>query len=69
VPRTSWKPDPTFYPSPSLASEAAPERLAYVATFWRGEGEPQPDGPVAHVDVEDVRAEAERLRAAAWALA
>ena len=23
--------------------EAAPERLAYVATFWRGEGEPQKD--------------------------
>jgi catechol 2,3-dioxygenase-like lactoylglutathione lyase family enzyme len=27
------------------------------------EGEPQPDGGVAHVDVEDVKAEAERLRA------
>jgi predicted enzyme related to lactoylglutathione lyase len=27
------------------------------------EGEPQPDGAVAHVDVEDVKAEAERLRA------
>ena len=26
------------------------------------EGEPQPDGQVASVDVEDVRAEAERLR-------
>ena len=28
------------------------------------EGEPQDDGPVAHVDVEDVKAEAERLRSA-----
>jgi catechol 2,3-dioxygenase-like lactoylglutathione lyase family enzyme len=26
------------------------------------EGEPVPDGPVAHVDVADVKAEAERLR-------
>ena len=26
------------------------------------EGEPAPDGPVAHVDVADVKAEAERLR-------
>jgi catechol 2,3-dioxygenase-like lactoylglutathione lyase family enzyme len=26
------------------------------------EGEPQPDGPVASVDVEDVKSEAERLR-------
>jgi catechol 2,3-dioxygenase-like lactoylglutathione lyase family enzyme len=26
------------------------------------EGEPQPDGPVASVDVEDIKAEAERLR-------
>ncbi len=25
------KPDPTFYPSPSLAMEAPPEQLAYVA--------------------------------------
>jgi catechol 2,3-dioxygenase-like lactoylglutathione lyase family enzyme len=28
------------------------------------EGEPQDDGAVAHVDVEDVKAEADRLRAA-----
>jgi selenium-binding protein 1 len=26
-----WKPDPTFYPSPRLASEAPEEKLAYVA--------------------------------------
>jgi catechol 2,3-dioxygenase-like lactoylglutathione lyase family enzyme len=28
------------------------------------EGEPQENGPVAHVDVDDVKAEAERLRGA-----
>jgi len=28
------------------------------------EGEPDPDGPVAHVDVADAKAEAERLRVA-----
>ena len=28
------------------------------------EGEPDEEGPVAHVDVADVKAEAERLRAA-----
>jgi len=28
------------------------------------EGEPQEDGPVAHVDVNDLKAEADRLRAA-----
>jgi methanethiol oxidase len=26
-----WRPDPTFYPSPKLAAEAPPEKLAYVA--------------------------------------
>jgi catechol 2,3-dioxygenase-like lactoylglutathione lyase family enzyme len=31
-------------------------------TIALAEGEPQPDGPVASVDVEDVKAEAERLR-------
>jgi selenium-binding protein 1 len=29
----SWRPDPTFYPSPRLASQAPPETLAYVATI------------------------------------
>ena len=27
----SWRPDPTFYPSPTLAMQAPPETLAYVA--------------------------------------
>jgi methanethiol oxidase len=26
-----WRPDPTFYPSPKLAMEAPPEKLAFVA--------------------------------------
>ena len=26
-----WRPDPTFYPSPKLAMQAPPEKLAYVA--------------------------------------
>jgi selenium-binding protein 1 len=28
-----WTPDPTFYPSPRLASQAPPEKLAYVASL------------------------------------
>lgn len=35
---TTFRPDPTFYPSPSMAMEAPPERYGYVATFWRDEG-------------------------------
>src|ERR671932_373700 len=30
---TTWTPDPTFYPSPRLASRAPAEKLAYVASF------------------------------------
>src|SRR6202161_4681568 len=29
----SFRPDPTFYPSPRLAMQAPPERLAYVAAL------------------------------------
>jgi methanethiol oxidase len=31
-----WRPDPTFYASPSLAAEAPPETLAYVAMIAAG---------------------------------
>ncbi|GAB94189.1 selenium-binding protein 1 [Kineosphaera limosa] len=48
---TTFRPDPTFYPSPSMAMEAPPERYGYVATFWRDEGEPQKDA-VAAVDLD-----------------
>ncbi|MCX6047943.1 MAG: selenium-binding family protein [Chloroflexi bacterium] len=30
---TTWKPDPTFYPSPQMAMEAPREQLAYVAVI------------------------------------
>src|SRR5947199_8925881 len=29
----TWKPDSSFYPSPRMASKAAPETVAYVARF------------------------------------
>jgi methanethiol oxidase len=29
----TWRPDPTFYPSPRMAMQAPPEKLAYVAEF------------------------------------
>src|SRR4051812_4905863 len=28
---TQWRPDPTFYPSPKMAMQAEPEKLAFVA--------------------------------------
>jgi selenium-binding protein 1 len=43
-----WTPDPTFYPSPQLASEAPPEKLAYVALLGSNGG---PDG-LGVVDVD-----------------
>ncbi|HEY8393601.1 MAG TPA: selenium-binding protein SBP56-related protein, partial [Thermaerobacter sp.] len=39
------RPDPTFYPSPRLAAEAPPERLAYVALL-RADGRPDGFGVV-----------------------
>lgn len=44
----TWKPDPSFYPSPRLAAKAPPEALAYVAMF--DPTRTQPDG-IAVVDV------------------
>jgi len=44
-----WKPDPTFYPSPRLAMQAPPERLAYVAVF-----NPNHDGRPDAMTVVDV---------------
>ena len=45
-----WKPDPTFYPSPKMAMQAPPEKLAYVAVV-----NPKQNGPDALgvVDVEN----------------
>ena len=40
----SWKPDPTFYPSPRSAADAPPEELAYVVTLNTGSnGDARPD--------------------------
>lgn len=33
-----WTPDPTFYPSPKMAMEAPPEKLAFVALLNTGNG-------------------------------
>ncbi len=43
------QPDPTFYPSPKLAMEAPPERLAYVSALNTSNG--RPDG-MAVVDLD-----------------
>lgn len=48
---TTFRPDPTFYPSPSMAMDSPPERYGYVASFWRDEGEPRKDA-VAVVDLD-----------------
>ncbi|SAL45188.1 selenium-binding protein [Caballeronia terrestris] len=45
----TWRPDPSFYPSPRLAAQAPPEQLAYVATF--DPERKQPDA-LAVVDVD-----------------
>src|SRR6516162_4804067 len=45
----TWKPDPSFYPSPRLAAKAPTEKLAYVATF--DPDRRQPDA-IAVVDVD-----------------
>src|SRR5215510_13750681 len=45
----TWKPDPTFYPSPRMAMKAPPEKLAYVAAFDPKRKEP--DG-ISVVDVD-----------------
>ncbi len=45
----SWRPDPSFYPSPRMAEKAPRETLAYVATF--DPDRQQPDA-IAVVDVD-----------------
>src|ERR1700682_3159912 len=46
---TTWKPDPSFYPSPRMAMKAAPETLAYVAAF---DPERKVPDAIAVVDVD-----------------
>jgi methanethiol oxidase len=45
----SWRPDPSFYPSPRMAEKAPSETLAYVAMFDPSRS--RPDG-IAVVDVD-----------------
>lgn len=45
----TWKPDPSFYPSPRQAAKAPAETLAYVATFDPDRREPD---TIAVVDVD-----------------
>ena len=45
----TWKPDPSFYPSPRLAAKAPRETLAYVATF---DPERKTPDEIAVVDVD-----------------
>ena len=45
----SWKPDPSFYPSPRQAAKAPPETLAYVAMF---DPNRQSSDGIAVVDVD-----------------
>jgi methanethiol oxidase len=47
---TTWRPDPTFYPSPKMAMDAPREELAYVAIL-NPEGNNRPDA-LAVVDVK-----------------
>src|SRR5262245_31604476 len=48
-PMSSWKPDPSFYPSPRMAVKAPAETLAYVAAFDPKGGTPD---AIAVVDVD-----------------
>ena len=49
---TLMRPDPTFYPSPKMAIEAPPEKLAYVALL-DPTGKERPDA-LGVVDVDPV---------------
>jgi methanethiol oxidase len=46
---TTWRPDPTFYPSPRMATQAPAEKLAYVVMF---DPERQRPDALAVVDVD-----------------
>ena len=45
----TWRPDPSFYPSPRMAMTAPAEKLAYVATFDPSRNKPD---ALAVVDVD-----------------
>jgi len=54
----TWKPDPSFYPSPRMASKAAPETVAYVAAFDPNRKTPD---AIAVVDVDPKSASYSRI--------
>ena len=45
----TWRPDPSFYPSPRMAAKAPKETLAYVASFDPDRAKPD---AIAVVDVD-----------------
>jgi methanethiol oxidase len=45
----TWRPDPSFYPSPRMAMKAPPEKFAYVAAFDPTRRKPD---AIAVVDVD-----------------
>jgi methanethiol oxidase len=45
----TWRPDPSFYPSPRMAAQAPPETIAYVAAF---DPDRQRPDAIAVVDVD-----------------
>jgi len=54
----TWRPDPSFYPSPRMAAQAPPETIAYVAAF--DPNRQQPDA-IAVVDVDPASASYGRI--------
>ncbi len=50
----SWRPDPSFYPSPRMAERAPPETIAYVAAFDPSRRTPD---AIAVVDVDPASAQ------------
>ncbi|HWK66176.1 MAG TPA: selenium-binding protein SBP56-related protein [Rhizobiaceae bacterium] len=54
----SWRPDPSFYPSPRMAEKAKPETIAYVAMFDPLRS--TPDG-IAVVDVDPASSSYSRI--------
>jgi selenium-binding protein 1 len=49
---TTWRPDPTFYPSPRLAMQAPEEKLAYVVTLNPPDGDRGKPDALCVLDVD-----------------
>jgi hypothetical protein len=59
-------PDPTFYPSPGMAMQAPPERLAYVALLNDGNNGKHDSMGVIDLDPEFVRVWPARRAGGFW---